>query len=79
MLECGSLVGRRLAKKSLASTRKAADRFSRERLDFKRVLPKEGLARLEDRSGWRSLLKSSNMYRCRRVLGRCPKVGFCSL
>ena len=38
------------------------------------TLPKEGFARLVDRSGWRSLLKSSNMYSSRRVLGRFHEI-----
>jgi hypothetical protein len=69
-----SLGGQRFAKKSSASTRKAADNFSRKRLDFERAPPKERFARLVDHSGCRSLLKSSNMYRSRRVLGRFFKI-----
>lgn len=45
-LTFGLLVGPKLAKKSTASTRKAADNFVRNRLDFERALPKEGFARL---------------------------------
>jgi hypothetical protein len=68
------LVGQKFAKKSSASTRKAADKFSRKRLDFERALPKDGFARLADRSGWRRKLKSSNMYSSRRVLGKFHEI-----
>lgn len=73
------LVGQKFAKKSSASTRKAADKFSRKQLDFERALPKDGFARLADCSGWRSLLKSSNMYSSRRVLGKFHEISSCSL
>lgn len=74
----GLLVGPKLAKKSTASTRKAADNLVRSRLDFERALPNEGFALLVycsrflsclKYSGWRSLLKSSNIDSSRRVLG----------
>jgi hypothetical protein len=74
MFEFCSWVGQKFAKKSFASTRKAADKFSRKQLDFERALPKEGFARLVDRSGWRSLLKSSKMYSSRRVLGNFDEI-----
>lgn len=69
-------VSQKFAKKSSASTRKAADKFSRKRLDFERALPKDGFARLVDRFGWRSLLKSSNMYSSRRVTGKFHEIKF---
>lgn len=42
----GLLAGRKLVKKSTASTRKAADNLVRNRLDFERALSNEGFARL---------------------------------
>lgn len=79
MFAFGLLAGPKLAKKSTASTRNAADKFVRNRLDFERALPKEGFARLVycstyvsclKCSGWRSLLKFYNMVSVWRVLGR---------
>lgn len=81
----GLLVGRKLAKKSTASTRKEADKLIRSRLDFERALPNEGFACLVycsrwvnclKCSGWRRLLKFSNMDSRRRVLGMPCKSSF---
>lgn len=81
----GLLAGRKLAKKSTASTRKEAGKLVRSRLDFERALPNEGFARLVycsrwvnclKCSGWRSLLKFSNMGSRRRVFGMPCKSSF---
>jgi hypothetical protein len=45
------LVGQKVIKKSLGSTRKAIDKFSRERLDSERARLKDGFIRCVDRSG----------------------------
>ena len=72
--EVCSLVGQKVIKKSLASTRKAADKFLRERLASERVRPKDRFLRWVDLSGQRSSLKSSKIYKSWRVLGKLPKI-----
>ena len=68
------LVDQKVIKKSLASTRKAADKFLREWLAFKRGRLKDGFGCCIDCSRGRSLLKSLKIYKSWRVLGKLPKI-----
>lgn len=80
----GLLIGPKPAKKLTASTRNAADKCLRNRVDFEKALPSKGFARLVYCSRYvvcelfgvfrvEELIESSNIDTARRVLGKLCK------